>query len=119
VINIRKEAALFTRTYPTDKLQEAINFCKENGLNLTIINRIPDSPINTIPHRQFLELLKFFEYFLDLKGLTTPDVLSRSGLEALNASCKVLVDTGDIITDFEMTSPGDYVKLYQNIRFIK
>jgi len=112
VIKIRKETALFTRTFPIDKLKEAINFCQENNLKLTIINRIPDFPINTIPHKQFLELLKCFDYYLDLKGLTTSDVLSRSGLEALRASCKVLVDTGEIITDFKMTSPNDYVKLY-------
>jgi len=107
-----KIEALFTRTYPIDKLKEAINFCQENNLKLTVINRISDFPINTIPHKQFLKLLKCFDYYLDLKGLTTSDVLSRSGLEALRAGCKVLVDTGEIITDFKMTSPDDYVKLY-------
>lgn len=115
MIKIRKEAALFTRTYPIDKLKEAINFCQENNLKLTIINRLPGFPINTIPHTQFLEFLKCFDYYLDLKGLTTSEVLSRSGLEALRAGCKVLVDTGEIIIDFKMTSPDDYVKLYFEI----
>lgn len=115
MVNRRKGKALFTRTYPIDKLAEALVFCEENNLNLTIINRIPDFPINTIPHEQFIELLRCFEYYLDLKGLTTPEILSRSGLEALKAGCKVLVDTGEIITDFKMTSPDDYIQLYREI----
>ena len=106
------QTALFIRTYPVDKLEEAISFCKLNDIELTVINRINDSPINIIPHNQFLELLKCFEYYLDLKGLTTKDVLSSSGLEALQASCKVLVDTGEIITDFQTTTAKDYINLY-------
>ena len=112
---LRRGQALFTRTGPIDKFEEAKRYCEENNLNLTYINRIKDSPMNIIPHEQFLELLKCFEYYLDLKGLTSLEVLSKSGLEALRAGCKVLVDTGEVVTDFQTTKPNEYVQLYFEI----
>lgn len=110
-----KKEALYIRTLPEDKLEGAIGFCDFHNLNLTIINRMNDMPVNTIPHDQFLQLLKCFDYFLDLKGLTNRTVLSRSGLEALKAGCRVIVDTGEIITRFRRTKAREYLKLYKSL----
>jgi hypothetical protein len=111
--NKRKGKALFTRTYPVDKTNQAYAFCKQYKLTLEIINRLTDQPITTIPHHEFLHKLTQVEYYLDLKGLTSPTVLSVSGIEALERGCKVLVDTGEIITDFQTTRFQEYINLYK------
>ena len=113
--NSRKGKALFTRTYPVDKTDQAITFCKKNNLKIEIINRMSDQPINTVPHQEFLTKLTQVEYYLDLKGLTSPNVLSVSGIEAIKRGCKVLVDTGDIVTEFQTTKFQDYLDLYEKL----
>ena len=114
-LNKRKGKALFTRTYPVDKTNQARSFCTQHNLSLEIINRLADQPITTIPHNEFLHKLTQVEYYLDLKGLTSPTVLSVSGIEALERGCKVLVDTGEIVTDFQTTRFTDYIDLYKTL----
>lgn len=113
--NRRKGTALFIRTYPVDKTEEAKEFAEENNLELTILNRMTDQPMKIVPYDEFPEFLSSFEYVLDLKGLTSPEVLSKVGLQAIACGCKVLVDTKEIITETEQTQVEAYVKLYQNL----
>lgn len=114
-LNKRKGKALFTRTYPVDKTNQPRSFCKQHNLSLEIINRLEDQPITTLPHNEFLHKLTQVEYYLDLKGLTSPMVLSVSGIEALERGCKVLVDTGEIVTHFHTTRFQDYIDLYKSL----
>jgi hypothetical protein len=114
-LNKRKGKALFIRTYPVDKTDQARAFCMQHNLSLEVINRLEDQPITTIPHHEFLHKLTQVEYYLDLKGLTSPTILSVSGIEALERGCKVLVDTGEIVTDFHTTRFQDYVDLYNTL----
>ncbi|MFX0014123.1 MAG: hypothetical protein ACFFB2_06510 [Promethearchaeota archaeon] len=113
--NKRKGTALFIRTPPVDKTEEAKNFAKENNLELTILNRMADQPLKVIPFNEFPEFLSSFEYVLDLKGLTSREVLSKAGLEAIASGCKVLVDTGEIITETEQTPVEKYIRLYNRL----
>lgn len=113
--NKRNGTALFMRTFPIDKEREAKEFAKENNLELTILNRLPDRPLRFIPYSEFPEFLSSFEYYLDLKGLTSREVLSKTGLQAIACGCKVLVDTGEIVTETEQTSVEKYLDLYQKL----
>lgn len=112
--SIRKGRALFVRTLPVDKTFSAHEFCKQNNLFLETINRLSDLPITTLSHKDFLLKLRTVEYYLDLKGLTSKEVLSVSGIEAIKAGCKVLVDTGDIVVDFVTSKYSDYMLLYRS-----
>jgi hypothetical protein len=113
--NRRKGTALFIRTYPVDKTEEAKKFAEENNLELTILNRMFDQPMKIVPYNEFPEFISSFEYVLDLKGLTSPDVLSKVGLQAIASGCKVLVDTKEIITETEQTKVEAYIKLYKSL----
>lgn len=111
----RKGKALFVRTTPVDKIFQAMEFVKKEGLELEVISRLPGKESGILSHVDFLKKLSTVEYYLDLKGLTSPEVLSVSGIEAISRNCKVLVDTGDIIEDFTCTSFDDYVKIYREL----
>ncbi len=113
--NRKLGTALYMRTPPFDKEKEALEFSRKRGLELTILNRLPDRPLKFIPYKDFPEYLSSFEFYLDLKGLTTPDVLSKSGLQAIASGCKVLVDTGEILDDTEQTSADEYITLYEKL----
>lgn len=110
-----RKRALYVRTKPKDCLKEAVEYCKKEDIELTVINRLEDMPINTIPHEQFLELLKWFDYYLDFKGLTSKSVLSVSGIEAIESGCVVITDTKEEVVDFKTTSFEDYIKLYRTL----
>lgn len=111
----RKGKALFVRSVPVDKIFQAMEFVKENNLELEVISRLPGKESGILSHDDFLQKLSSVEYYLDLKGFTRPDVLTVSGIEAIKAGCKVLVDTGEIVESFTGTSFDDYIKMYREL----
>jgi len=106
----RKGKALFVVKDPIDKTLDAIEYCKTYELMLEII-------VEALPHDEFMQKLLCVEWYLDLKGLTSPDVLSVSGIEALMQGCKVLVDTGEVVTEFTTSNFLQYVDLYKKLLF--
>ncbi|MHA2133314.1 MAG: hypothetical protein ACW99J_05550, partial [Candidatus Thorarchaeota archaeon] len=61
-----------------------------------------------------------YEWYLDLKGLTSSAVLSKTAIEFLHTADsespgKVLTDTGDIVTRFSTTSLDDYLELIESM----
>ncbi len=115
----RPNTALFIRITKgaKDCLDEAIAFAEQNQLELTIVDRTTD---DKIPHTQMPEILQKYEWYLDLKGLTSKDVLSKTALEFLQTTCaespgKVLTDTGEIVTSFKITTLEDYYHLIESL----
>lgn len=115
----RKGKALFIGTGPKVKtsMEKAIEFAEKNNLNLDIINRTKGEKI---PHHQMPEKLSQYEWYLDLKGLTSRTVLSKTAIEFLHTSNenfpgKVLTDTGEIVTDFSTTNLKDYYELIEGL----
>lgn len=115
---VRKpNTALFIRitSGAKDCLDEAVFFAKQHGLELTIIDRTKD---DKIPHSKMPEVLQKYEWYLDLKGLTSKEVLSKTAIEFLQTTSsqspgKVLTDTGDIVTSFRTTTLEDYYNLLE------
>lgn len=110
-----KGTALYVRCQPKDCLDLAIEFCRAYELRLDVLNRMPDRPIQTLSHEAFLQKLEKTEYYLDLKGLTSRQILSVAGIEAVRRGCKVLTDTGAIVTDFPKTTFSMYLDLYKEV----
>lgn len=115
----RPGTALFIRidAGAKDCLMDAKRFASENGLDLTIIDRITD---DNIPHTEMPVLLQKFDWYLDLKGLTSKDVLSKTALEFLRTTSpespgKVLTDTGDVVTQFAATTLEEYLDLVESL----
>ena len=44
--------------------------------------------------------------------IVNPDILSKTGMEAIRCGTKVIVDTGEIITEFPLASPKLYYAMY-------
>jgi hypothetical protein len=109
--NRKQKTALYCLTPPVDQTEKAKAFCQEHDLELTILDRKE----KYIPYSQLPEFLSSFEYVLDLKGLTSPSVISKLALEAISCGCKILVDTGEIITTFPTRTGKDYFNLYQEM----
>jgi len=107
-------SALFVRAYPIDKLDNAKSISREYHLDLEVIDRITTG--RGIPYPEFAAKLRKKEYYLDLKGLTSKDVLSKSGLEALAAGCKVITDDGYLheASPFDDPIPKIY-QIYQDL----
>ena len=99
-----------------DCLQEAKAFAKDRDLELTVIDRTQGQQI---PHIEMPGILQKYEWYLDLKGLTSQYVLSKTAIEFLHTTApdapgKVLADTGDIVTSFNTTQLSDYVEFLEN-----
>lgn len=114
----KKGTALFIRidVGSKDCLDEAMQFAKQNELELTVIDRTIGE---AIPHTEMPEMLAKFEWLLDLKGLTSKEVLSKTALEFLRTTSpespgKVLTDTGTIVTEFQTTTLEDYLELVES-----
>ena len=61
-----------------------------------------------------------YEWYLDLKGLTSSTVLSKTGIEFLQTSspespAKVLTDSGEVLTSFNTTSNEEYFQLVESL----
>jgi hypothetical protein len=120
----RKEGtALFIRGYLGihDGLEAAQRFAEENGLDLDIIDRTKGEHI---PHTKMPELLSRYEWYLDLKGHTTREVISKTAIEFLTTARndsigKVLTDDGDVITsetlDYYITPLNSYLELFDRV----
>ncbi|MHA1770215.1 MAG: hypothetical protein ACTSXS_01305 [Candidatus Thorarchaeota archaeon] len=112
--------ALFIRTAGIDSvdcLDKAIAFAKENNLQLTVIDRIKGPQV---PHKQMPEIFQKHEWYLDLKGLTSSTVLSKTAIEFLrttspDAPGKVLTDSGEVLTSFETTTLEEYFDLLESM----
>jgi hypothetical protein len=115
----KKGTALFIRTKwgAKDCLEEAMAFAKENGLDLTVIDRIEGE---SIPHSEMPSLMQRYEWYLDLKGLTSDAVLSKSAIEFLHTTSKespgkVLTDEGTTVHEFQTTTNEQYLELFQSL----
>ncbi len=117
-----KGNALYIRGYlgDYDRLAEAKEFARVKNLELTVIDRTKDEHI---PYYQMAEVLQKHEWYLDLKGLTSKDVLSKTAIEFLHTTSsespgKVLTDTGEIVTSdalhFYVTPLSEYLKLVES-----
>lgn len=111
--------ALFIRTNKgaRDCLQEAASFAEENDLSLTVIDRTKGE---TIPHLEMPRLMQQFEWYLDLKGLTSNTILSKTAIEFLHTTKeespgKVLTDSRSIVTQFKTTSNQAYLALLESL----
>lgn len=117
---IRKPGtALFLRTKygAKDCLQEAIEFSEKRNLDLTIIDRTKGEDV---PHTEMPKLMQQHEWYLDLKGLTSEKVLSKTAIEFLHTTSQespgyVLTDDGTVLSEFETTSNEDYYKLFESL----
>ncbi len=114
-----KGTALFLRTRfgAKDCLDEANQFCKKHGLKLTVIDRTKGE---YIPHSEMPSLMQKHEWYLDLKGLTSGEVLSKTAIEFLHTTDdmspgKVLTDDGTVITDFQSTTNEEYYELFESM----
>ena len=92
-----------------------LNTQKKHNLKLTIIDRIDG---NGVPYRELPNIFQKYEYYLDFKGLTNKEVISKTAMEALASGVKVVTDDGFIIepdnTDFSERL-NSFVKLYENL----
>ncbi|MHA1928259.1 MAG: hypothetical protein ACTSV2_06740 [Candidatus Thorarchaeota archaeon] len=117
---VRKaRTALFIRIKQgaKDCIEEAKAIAKERGLELTIKDRTTGS---FIAHEKMPEMLQRFEWYFDLKGLTSKTVLSKTAIEFLHTTSpespgKVITDTGDVVTSFHTTSLEDYLELFNSL----
>lgn len=119
----QKGNALFIRGYlgVNDGLAAAEAFSKDNNLELTVIDRTKGEQI---PYYEMPKVLQKYEWYLDLKGHTTREVISKTAIEFLHTTNaeslgKVLTDDGEIITreslGFYVTPPSEYLKLVENL----
>jgi hypothetical protein len=115
----QKGTALFLRTKygARDCLEDATRFCEEHGLDMTVIDRTKGE---YIPHTEMPVLMQKFEWYLDLKGLTSGDVLSKTAIEFLHTTSerfpgKVLTDDGTIVTEFRTTTNEEYYELFETL----
>ncbi|MFX1370054.1 MAG: hypothetical protein ACFFAY_15785 [Promethearchaeota archaeon] len=117
-----KGTALFIRGYLGihDGLEAARKFAEDNGLELDVIDRTKGEHI---PHTEMPELLAKYEWYLDLKGHTTREVISKTAIEFLTTAKndsigKVLTDDGDVITseslDYYITPLNRYLELFES-----
>jgi hypothetical protein len=108
-------ALMFYATYfMKDLRNEAEEWCKERGLDLTIVERGKDEGI---PYLQMPTFLSQFEYFLDFKGYGDPKAISRLAIEAYACGCKIVSDTDpsrEIIV-YNLPKPEIYVDLYKSL----
>lgn len=106
--------ALYIRTR-FDRKDYAIDYSKKHNLKLTIIDRIDG---NGVPYRELPNIFQKYEYYLDFKGLTNKEVISKTAMEALASGVKVVTDDGFIIepddADFSKRL-NSFVKLYENL----
>lgn len=103
----------FHPIFPKDQREMAKTWCKERGLELTIIDRQHDEPI---PYTEMPDFLSRYEYFLEFKGY--PEVvLSKNAIEAIACGCKVVTDAkpDEIIDKYKITTPVDYYNLYKSM----
>lgn len=107
-MDIRWKKALFVLHKGVDCTEMAVQYAYEMDLKLEIW-------LERRSQEEFYQKLSDVGYYFDLKGLTTSDVLSVSGIQALEHGCKVLVDTGEIVERFYGTSVCEYWDLYQEL----
>lgn len=108
IMDFRHGKALYVYDTRVNLSKYANYFCLKNKLALEIW-------MKRRSQLEFLVKLTKVEYYLDLKGFTTKDIISVSGIQALMFGCKVFVDSGDIITDFTTTKYKDYIQLYRSL----
>jgi len=96
-----------------DKSDIALDYCKQNGLDLTVVDCRKGEKI---PFAEMPEFLSSFEYYFDFKGI---NALSKKAMEAMSCGCKVIPeDMSEILTDFHRTTPADYVRLYRSTQVV-
>ncbi len=74
-----------------------------------------DQDNRTIPYYKMPEVLSSYEFYRDKKrkkNITSSKVLSKTGMEAIKCGTKVIVDTGEIITEFPLANPKLYYTFY-------
>ena len=115
----RKGTALFIRTKygAKDCLNEAMVYTKEQNLELTVIDRTKGE---SIPHSEMPSVMQRYEWYLDLKGLTSASILSKTAIEFLRTTSvdspgKVLTDDGAIIQEFTTTTNEQYLELFNSL----
>jgi len=114
-----KGTALFVRTMrgAKDCLDEAVAFAKEKKLELTVIDRTKGE---NIPHSEMPSVMQRHEWYLDLKGLTSDAVLSKTAIEFLHTTNeespgKVLTDEGTTVEEFRTTTNEQYLELFNSL----
>jgi len=114
----RKGTALFIRTKygAKDCLDEALSFAKEHDLELTVIDRTKGE---SIPHSEISKVMQTHEWYLDLKGLTSASILSKTAIEFLRTTSNespghVLTDDGTIVQEFITTTNEQYLELFNS-----
>ena len=100
ITDTRHGKALYVYDTCVDLSEKANSFCLANDLELEVW-------MKRRPLLEFLVKLTKVEYFLDLKGFTSKDAISVSGIQALMFGCKLLADSGEILVDFDTTKYMD------------
>lgn len=100
--------------FDRDSREEALEWCKEHDVELTIKNRAKGEGI---PYMQMPSFLSSFEYLLDYKGVIQDGTLSRVAIEALSCGCKVVsdIDPTNIITTYEFPKAKKFIDLYHSL----
>jgi len=82
-----------------------------------------DQDNRIIPYYKMPALLSSYEFYRDKKrrdNITSSEVLSKTGMEALRCGTKVIVDTGETIHTesdlaFQLSTIDDYLELYEGM----
>lgn len=103
--------------YYVDSRVEALQWCIDRGITLTIIDR-SEPDFVPIPNKEMPAIYSKHEYYLDWKGQKDEiNALSRSALEALACGCKVVHDSDvELIIepdDYPMATVENYLMLYE------
>jgi hypothetical protein len=97
--------------------ERAMQFAEANGLELTIIDRTKGEKV---AHVEMPQLLQQYEWYIDIKNLTSSKVLSKTAIEFLHTSsadlpCKVYTDSGEVVTSFKTTTNEEYLALLNGL----
>lgn len=87
--------------------------CREEGTTLVL-----DQDNRTIPYELMPIILSHYEYYRDKKrrpNITSSEVLSKTGMEAIQCGTKVITDSGEIVESFPMTKLRDYFIIYNEL----
>jgi len=62
-------------------------------------------------------ILSLFEYYRDRKRIkiTSSQLLSKTGMEAIACGTKVIADSGEIVTEFPKTTIKEYIAVYNTL----
>lgn len=109
-LHIKTEAA-------RDTEYRAREYAEKMGLEITVIDRTKGE---MMPHAMMPQFLQQFEWYLDIKDLTSSKVLSKTAIEFLRTSgpdlqCKVYTDSGEVVASFETTTNDEYLELLESM----